>query len=228
MTNYMIKKPVTILILLFLTTGLYAQLKVGDGEIGITLSGGISRIYYEDKPSFYRPSANIGIYHRIKLNKKTFVGSEFSVLQIEGKQEFSESIWDTHERFNNTYYYLSHSTYIGFSAMIGWDIYKVSIDIKGQFLYLALNKGEEVSKKRWDGNAVVDDNSKYNDFFDTKGALGLRVSLNYQITNHLIITGSSFYSLSTVHSYVGEQMNQMNGKTTQITLGVRYSLWTGN
>ncbi len=219
------KKLLTILSLLTISTGLFAQLKVGDGEIGITFTGGVSRVYSEHDPSFYRPSANLGIFHRIKLNKKTFIGVEFSLLQIEGKQQYEESIWDTQQWINNTYYYLSHSTYVGFSPMIGWDIYKVSFDIKAQILWLIINNGEEVDKKRYDGNSIVDDNSKYNDFFDTKLDFGLRLGLNYQITNQITIAGSYFHSLTEVHSYVGKQMR---GKTTQITLGIKYSLWISN
>lgn len=73
---------------------MFAQLEVGNSEVGITLNGGVSRTYNEYNPSFYRTSANIGVYHRIKLTRKTFVGVEFSLFQIERKQEFTESIWD--------------------------------------------------------------------------------------------------------------------------------------
>jgi len=219
------KKLLAILSLLTISTGLLAQLTVGDSEIGVTFTGGVSRVYNEYDPSFYRPSANLGIYHRFKLSKNTFVGIEFSLHQIEGKQEYDERIWDTHQWTENTYYYLSHSTYVGFSPMIGCDIFKFSIDIKAQLLYLMINKGEEVDKKKYNGTAIVDDDNTYNDFLDTKLDFGLRFGLNYQITRRIIISSNYYYSFTEVHSYVGEQMR---GKITQITLGVKYSLWTSN
>lgn len=219
------RKLLTILSLLILPTGLFAQLEAGMGEVGITFAGGISRVYDEYNPSFYRPSASIGIYHKIKINKKMFIGSEFSLLQIEGKQQFKEDIWDTQQLIRNTYYYLSHSTYLGFSFMTGWDIYKFSIDIECQILYLIVNKGEEIDKKTYDGIAIVDDNNKYNDFFDTNCGFGIRFGLTYQITKRISVTGNYFDSLTEVHSYVEQQLI---GKITQITVGAKYSLWSNN
>ncbi len=76
-----------ILLLYIFPQILVAQLEPKTNEIGVSLMTGVSYMYDKYHLSYYRPSALAGIYHRYKINNKTYVGMEFSLVHLEGKHK---------------------------------------------------------------------------------------------------------------------------------------------
>lgn len=210
------KRLIAIILLIFPLT------LISQSELGVSLNGGVSKLL-EGDDSYFRPSFYTSIYHRIKVDKVRYLGSEFSIMQIEGKQEYYENVWNGEEHIRNYYDYLSHSTYLGLSFMLGLDIYKFTLEFRVQVSYLMINKGEEKNKKKYDGTSIVDDSKSYTNFLDSNYDAGLRVALAYRISNSFGVEGSFYMGIIQQHSYVGAQVF---GNNQQICIGIKYSFWS--
>lgn len=191
-------------------------------QFGIKASGGFSKItttlqsYNTTCTTPFIPSGQMGFFYSFPLNKKSSLGAELLVSQIEGKEIQKEDIThvDGSKGVLSTILY-RHISYLSIPVYYGYT-----------FKWLTLNGGLQVSyalasgwhvKKNWISGGgyknKTDDISRF-DF-------GPRAGVVYQLNSKLALETTYYYGFNNI--FKGGSPTWKLG-VQQVSVGVRYAL----
>lgn len=211
-------------------------------QFGIKASGGISRIYGQLESNNYlsptmttsfSPSFQAGIYYQVPTGKNASLGAELLYSKVQGGQTFEWYNKDVNmESFgsdftNESISYLSLPVYFGvtFKRLTFNGGFQVSyaLSSSGSFQTKAIQKpiepvGDTTPRPLY-GNWSRDINNLPVDAFD----FGPRVGGLFRLTNRLSLEGMFYYGLNNINQL---KSSEEALKVQQMTVGMRYALWS--
>jgi hypothetical protein len=229
------KLNLAFIIIIFIAININA---FGQQQWGVKVSGGISRIYGQleryDLPSFdntssFSPSFQAGIYYKLPMSKNTSLGAEILYSKIEGEQDIT---WDYQAGdvenqgstiTNEDISYLSLPVYYGITFK------RLTISGGVQFSYLLSSSGtfkfeRTIIIKSEEGVKRLDGMQREFDDLDIKDIdFGPRAGFIYRLSDKLSMEGMFYYGLNNINQLPSSEETL---KVQQMTLGVRYALWT--
>lgn len=205
----------------------------GQHQLGIKLSGGLSKITESIESSDFNlttafvPSGQVGLYYNLALGEKSSLGAELLFSQIEGKNILE---MDLHDIQGNKVGYstsisYSHISYLSLPVYYGFHMKRLSIHAGFQISRALASSGREkneatiheIRQESYSGNRKIDN------IHITHYDLGPKAGVIYHLTNRLAVEGTYYYGINNIHQttpIIGEW------KVQQITLGIRYALWS--
>ena len=209
-------------------------------QIGIKVSGGLSKITItsdEFDVPFSTPfaaSGQAGLYCHLSRGKHSSLGAELLFSQIEGKDvidsDFSDTDWITGENETITGHVTNkgyrHISYISLPLYYGYTIKKFTLHAGFQLSYAFSSSGREKTYGTYNEGGQetnVNNDTKTDNINIKKLDFGPRAGITYQLTNRLGLEGTYYYGLNNIQK-VDDPFWIL--KVQQMTLGVRYALWT--
>lgn len=211
-------------------------------QFGITVRGGISRIYgqleYYNYPSpmtttSFSPSFLGGIYYQLQTGKKTTLTAELIYLKVQGGQT---TTWDfSNAEFKNfgsriTY---EHISFISLPVYYGVTYEKLTVNGGFQVSYALSSSGSTDVNYTTIITTVdntIDNNIGKGGYYHKSNNLpiknvdfGPRVGGIYQLTPKLSIEGMFYYGLNNINKLPSSKEAL---KIQQMTVGIRYALWS--
>lgn len=236
----------TILLILFiaLTISAFGQ------QFGVTVRGGISRIYgelgtenfsaspYSISPtsSLFSPSFQSGIYYLLLTGKNTSLGTELLYTKVQGGQTNTFDYYFIMQRVAyGTKTTRENISWWSLPVYFGVTMKRLTVNGGFQFSYLLSSSGSvrtntiQLPKPvdidhlwpYYGGSSKFDMNNLSIKDVD----YGPRIGVVYRLTTKLSIEGMFYYGISNINQL---KSSDEPLKIQQMTLGVRYALWTKN
>ena len=231
------KNPQKHLLVLVIFIG-FNSMAFGQSQLGIKVSGGISRIYgtlkYQNHPpstvmsSSFSPSYQAGMYYNLPIGKKQAIGAELLYSHVEGGQT---NKWDYMDMNRGSDYTYERISYLNLPVYYGITFKKLTLNAGIQISYTLSSSGHYESS--WEAREL-DEHFAYipmkfnlyhelNDLPIKNFDFGPRAGVMYRLTNKLSIEGMFYHGI--------QNINQMKSsaeelKIQQMTVGIRYALWT--
>lgn len=215
----------------------------GQHQLGVKVSGGISRIYgtlkFRNLPpsnmsTSFSPSFLAGLYYSHPMGQKSSLGAELLFSQVEGGQTFD---WDytalgypSIEGTQSDFTYESIS-YVSLPVYYGYTFNKLTFNAGFQISYAFSSSG--CNESNYDYTLIAEDGSRQVnkgswthelDDLDIKDFdFGPRVGIIYQLTNRLSMEGMFYYGINNIKP---TNSSEEELKIQQMTVGIRYGLWS--
>ncbi|HET6557045.1 MAG TPA: outer membrane beta-barrel protein [Prolixibacteraceae bacterium] len=218
----------------------------GQHQLGVKVSGGISRIYgalgtdnfswYPNSipttSSSFSPSFQAGFYYLLPTGKNASLGAELLFSKVQGSQT---ETWD-HYYNNEQVSYGTRSiyediSYLSLPVYFGVTYRRLTINGGFQFSYLLSSSGS-VRINSTQTTDINNDNPRgylysgerdLNNLAIKEVDFGPRAGFVYQLTNKLSMEGMFYYGLNNINLLPSSEAEL---KIQQMTLGIRYALGT--
>ncbi|HEY3371570.1 MAG TPA: porin family protein [Prolixibacteraceae bacterium] len=206
----------------------------GQQQFGIKVSGGLSQITNSMKSSNYNitpsfvPSGLGGLYCNLSLGKNISFGTELIFSQIEGKEELvvERIMMEGNNLGHFTGITYRHISYLSLPVYFGYTIKRLTINGGFQISYALASSGRKKENLTFYGFPRDETNSsnvKIDDIYIKKFDFGPRAGIVYHLTDRLAVEGTYYYG---IHNIQNEDPEYGEWKVQQMTLGIRYSLWS--
>lgn len=205
----------------------------GQHQYGIKVSAGLSRITNsEESPNItsstpYVPSGQSGLYYNRILSKKSSLGAELLFSQIEGKEKWEIELIDVEGKNvgHATDLFYRHISYLSLPVYYGFNIKKLTINVGFQISRVLASSGREKN------DAIINEDHQEQYSYDrkidhvniTNFDLGAKAGILYHFSDMLAVEGTYYYSIGNIDSRV-PKIGEL--KIEQMTVGVRYALWS--
>lgn len=209
-------------------------------QIGVTARGGISRIYGQLESNNYSssstttsfsPSFQAGIYYNLPTGNKTSLGAELLYSKVQGGQTLKWYNKDVVMESFGTDFTDESISYISLPVYYGVTFKRLTVNAGVQISYALSGSGSSESNYE---TREGDENTGYisrkfssyhelNDLPIRNFDFGPRVGGTLQLTDRLSLEGMFYYGLSNINQL---KSSEEALKVQQMTVGVRYALWS--
>lgn len=213
-------------------------------QMGVKVSGGISRIYGQLESRNYppptmttsfSPSFQAGIYYQLPMGKRASIGTELLFSQVAGGQTY---IWDQNidnldmdVRLYGSHILNEHISYLSLPVYYGITFKRITFNAGFQVSYALSGSGRSdldyvqiLTAENEEPLTRLGGTHRELDDLDIKAFdFGPRVGGILRLTSRLSLEGMFYYGLNNINQL---ESSEEPLKIQQMTLGIRYSLWT--
>lgn len=209
-------------------------------KFGVTARGGISRIYGQLESQNYpqptmttsfSPSFQAGIYYSLPTGKRSSIGAEILYSTVQGEQTFEWDYKNTYLEYSGSHITSEHISWLSLPLYYGVTFKRITFNAGIQVSYALSSSGrseldyvqiitaenEDPFKRSGGAHRELDElDIKSFDF-------GPRVGGLIRITDRLSLEGMFYYGLNNINQL---KSSEEALKIQQMTVGVRYALWS--
>ena len=209
-------------------------------QFGVTIRGGISRIYGQlesrnyPQPTMttsFSPSFQAGIYFKLPTGKSSSIGTELLYSKVQGEQTFEWDYKGAGFEYYGSHITSEHISWLSLPVYYGVTFKRFTFNAGIQISYALLSSGRSeldyvqiIPYENEDPITRLGGTHRELDDLDIKAFdFGPRVGGIYQLTNRLSLEGMFYYGLSNINQLKSYEEAL---KVQQMTVGMRYSLWS--